>query len=446
MSPIHCGRCALLAFSLFSLGCGSSTAVEEEQKKTTPSVVRGPEWVESSHGERPSDTLAAFPISTRTLVIAMPESTWANMQGTLRSVCGSLGGGAPCTGAQVDAAPSVSAWHKGTLAMEGQTWASIGFRFRSNSDLADAWTKGNLRFPFRLTMDKWEDEVPTVKNQRFYGFKKLSLTSLAGDSTLLRHQIASAVYRAQGVPALQGAVVSLRLARGTDTLDLGPYALREVPDGPILSRWFVDGSGNQYEPSSKLGAYVKSEFSEGENDGAHTEVVAFFAALNSADRTANPTAWRASLRKVFDVDGFVRWMAVSQALGDNGSYGREAENYGLYGISGKLHWMALDLDKTFPAGPSRTRSVWYPGTAGSWPLVEKVLADSTLCEDYVKQLRTLTTSGDASAEKLGGHIRRFVLSSNPTVDPKLAPLFEFAAPRAVVVDSSLTSHPCPRKE
>lgn len=445
MSPTHCGRCVLLAFSLIALGCGSSTAVEEEEKKSTPSVVRGPEWVESTHGNIPSDTLGAFPWVTRTLVVSMPETTWVNMTGSLKSVCGSMGSGT-CSGALLDGSKAVSEWHKANLVADGQTWASVGFRFRSNSELADAWAKSTNQYPFRITMDKWEDDVPTVKNQRFYGFKKLTLTSLAGDSTSIRHQVASAVYRSQGVPALQGAVVKLRLARGTDTMDLGPYALREVPDGPILSRWFADGSGNEYEPSSKLDTYVKAEFSEGENDGTHTDLISFFAALNSSERTSNPAAWRTSLRKVFDVDGFVRWMAVSQALGDHGSYGREAGNYGLYGLNGKIRWMALNLDKTLSAGSARSRGVWYPGTAGSWPLAEKVLADSILCEDYSRQLRALVTTGDATSDKLGAQIRRFVVSSNPSVDPRLAPLFEFAAQRMIAVDTSLSSHPCPRKE
>lgn len=445
MSPTHCGRCVLLAFSLISLGCGSSTAVVEEEKKPTPSVVRGPEWVESTHGNNPSDTLGAFPWVSRTLVISMPETTWVNMTGALKSVCGDKGGGS-CTGALLDGSEAVSEWHKANLVADGQTWAAVGFRFRSNSQLADAWAKSTNQYPFRITMDKWEDDVPMVKNQRFYGFKKLTLTSLAEDSSFVRHQIASAVYRAQGVPALQGAVVNLRLARGTDTMDLGPYALREVPDGPILSRWFADGSGNEYEPSSKLGTYVKAEFSEGENDGTHSDIIAFFAALNSPERTANPAAWRSSLRKVFALDTFVRWMAVSQALGDHGSYGRETGNYGLYGLNGKVRWLALDLDMTLSGGGSRTRGVWYPGTAGSWPLVEKVLADSMLCEDYSSQLRALVTTGNASPDKLGAFIRRFVVSSNPTVDPRLAPLFEFAAQRKIAVDTSLSSHPCPRKE
>lgn len=446
MNAVHGGRLGLLACSLLAFGCGSSTEVVDEEK--TKSAVRGPEWVESSHGNLPSDTVAAFPANIRTFVLAMPETTWVAMQASLNNVCGALGAGAACSGSLLDASPTVAAWHCGSVFVDGQTWASVGFRLRSNSDLADAWTKGTLRFPFRLTFDKWEDRVPAIKNQRFYGFKKLSLTSLSSDSSALRHQVASAVYRAQGVPALQGAVVQLKLVRGTDTLSMGLYALREVSDGPILSRWFASGSGNLYEPSSSLGSYVNADFSEGENDGTHTDVVAFLGALNSSTRISDPVAWRESLRKVFDVDRFVRWMAVSQALGDHGSYGRESGNYGLYGLDGKIRWMALDLDKTFPEGASRSRGVWYPGTAGSWPLIEKVLADSAFCQDYVRELRALTTTGDASADHLSARIRQegMILSSDPASDVRVRPLLDFAAQRAMVVDTSIANHPCPRKE
>lgn len=446
MNRVQGGRLGLLACSILAIGCGSSTEVVDEEK--TKTAVRGPEWVESSHGNLPSDTSAAFAATIRTFVLAMPETTWVAMQANLKSVCGAPGSGSTCSGSQLDASPAVASWHSGNVFVDGQTWASVGFRLRSNSDLADAWSKGTSRFPFRLTFDKWEDQVPTIKNQRFYGFKKLTLTSLSGDSSGLRHQVASAIYRAQGVPALQGAVVQLKLAHGTDTLALGPYALREVSDGPILSRWFTSGSGNLYEPASTLGTYAKADFSEGQNDGTHTDVIAFLGALNASSRQSDPVAWRASLRKVFDVDGFVRWMAVSQALGDHGSYGRETGNYGLYGLDGKIRWMALDLDKTFPEGASRTRGVWYPGTAGSWPLIEKVLADSAFCQDYVRELRALTTTGDGSTDHLSARIRHeaMILSSDPASDVRVKPLLDFAAQRAAVVDTSIANHPCPRKE
>jgi len=436
----------LLAGGLF-WGCGSSTEVEEEKD---PEIVRGPEWVESSHGNLPSDTTAAFPQATRrTLVLSMPDTAWNGMLETMYQVCGSgTGITANCTGSGLDAFPAVSAWHEGTLVADGQTWASVGFRLRSNGELADAWKAGSRRFPFRLTMDYWEDARPSIKNQRFYGFQKLSLLSLADDSSLLRHQVASALYRSAGVPVLQGTLVDFRLAHGTDTLSMGVYALREAVDEPVFGRWFSAKTGNWYEPSSILSSYVPGEFSEGDNDGTRTDVQAFLLSLQDSRRTTDPAAWRAALRATFDVSGFVKWLAVSTALGDHGSYGYEADNYGLYADNGTLHWVALDADQTFPAGNGLYRNVWHTSAATSWPLIGKVLADTMLCEEYVAATRKLvSSSGPLSPANLDTRIRLSsqILTGLPDASARMLPLLNFAAVRAGVVDTSLAAHPCPWK-
>lgn len=442
---IRCG--ALLAAATLLWGCGSSTEVEKEEE---PGIVRGPEWVESTHGNVPADTLAAFPqASRRTLVLSMPDTLWAGMLETMHRVCGSgTSISVNCTGSGLDAFPEVSAWHEGDLLADGQKWASVGFRLRSNGELADAWKAGTRRFPFRITMDKWEDVRPTIKNQRFHGFQKLSLLSLADDSTLLRHHAASALYRAAGVPVLRGTLVDFRLAHGSDTLDMGVYALREAVDEPFLGRWFSAKDGNWYEPSSILAAYVPAEFAEGDNDGTRTDVQAFLGALNDPRRTTDPATWRAGLRTAFDVTGFLKWLAVSTVLVDRGSYGYKAENYGLYADQGRLNWAALDADGTFPTGNGINRTVWHPESAANWPLIGKVLADSAFCAEYVANARGLVApAGPLSPANLEASLRASgrILSGVPDADARIQRLVGFAQARAAVVDTSLSAHPCPWK-
>lgn len=430
-------RPAILVASLMVWGCGSSTEVSEDES------TRGPEWIESSHGKVDPDTAKAFPAARRTLTIALPETTWNAIKVHLDDACAGATG---CTGSSLDAFPKISAWHMADLHIDGQKWASIGLRLPSNGDVADAWKAGKNRFPFRITMDKWEKEVPSIDNQRFYGFQKLSLHNLENDSSGLKHQVAGAVYRSQGVPAYRSTLVSLNLAKGKDTLKLGLYSLREMLDGPMLKRWFASNDGNLYEPASTLAAFVPAEFAEGENDGSFADVKAFLAALNATTRTTDRAFWRSTLAANFDVDRFLSWLAVSTTLGAKGSYGDEAENYALYADGTKLRWLALDVDDAFPTGAGLTRGIWHAGAAGTWPLIANVLADSVYCESYKAKVRALVAAtGPLSPANLKSAIDAVAATSLSGLDKaaeRPAKLLIFAEQRAAVVDTSVSNHAC----
>lgn len=430
-------------------GCGSST---ESDPEAPPAVVRGPEWRESTHGKlEVPDTAGALPLAARrSLLISFQEKTWDTILAAMTNACGPLGTSASCTGSGLDLFESVSAWHEAELSADGVKWAHVGIRLRSNSELADAWKARTNRFPFRITTDKWENEYPSIDNQRFYGFQKLSLNSLADDSTLLRHQVSSAVYRSHGVPAFRSTLVSLKVAHGSginDTLDLGVYSLREQIDGPMLSRWFSGNDGNLYEPASMLAAADATNaaaFAGDDNDKTYTDVFAFMAALHATDRTTAPAAWRTRLQGAFDLTGFVNWLAISTVLGDRGSYGNENDNYALYADGGVLRWMAMDLDQTIPTGVTGpVRGVWHQDEiAAGASLIRHVLADSVLCEQYRTKVATYATS-----ELADGRLSARVSALSGQLLPgstAAAKLQAYATVRKAAIDTSLSNNACPR--
>ncbi len=63
------------------------------------------------------------------------------------------------------------------LEFEGSTWWYVGIRYKGQSSLMSTWSSGNGKLPLRLDFDAYEDERPEVDNQRFFGFKELSLAS-----------------------------------------------------------------------------------------------------------------------------------------------------------------------------------------------------------------------------------------------------------------------------
>ena len=74
-----------------------------------------------------------------------------------------------------------------------------------------------------------------------------------------------------------------------------------------------------------------------------SDVIAAIEALN-ADKS-DPAAWRAGLEAVFNVDEFLRWLAVNTTIQNWDTYGSMAHNYYLYGDptdNGRLAWIPWD--------------------------------------------------------------------------------------------------------
>ena len=82
-----------------------------------------------------------------------------------------------------------------------------------------------------------------------------------------------------------------------------------------------------------------------------------FSGLCTADtRISNAEAWRAGLEAVFDVDGFLNWLAVNTVIQNWDTYGLMSHNYYLYNdpISGLLTWIPWDNNEAFKTGNMRT--------------------------------------------------------------------------------------------
>jgi spore coat protein CotH len=88
---------------------------------------------------------------------------------------------------------------------------------------------GILKLSFRFNFDKYEDEHPDTKNQRFYGFKKMTFSNGFKDSSLIRDKVAADLFRAAGVPAARGTFVRVYLDHGDGPVYMGLYTMIEDP-------------------------------------------------------------------------------------------------------------------------------------------------------------------------------------------------------------------------
>ena len=90
--------------------------------------------------------------------------------------------------------------------------------------------------------------------------------------------------------------------------------------------------------------------------GLPTLVQAFIEALN--DDTTDAEAWRAELEATFDVDAFLRYLALNNLIGNWDSYGNMTHNYYLYGdpaLDGRLVWIPWDFNEAMRTNGQTTK-------------------------------------------------------------------------------------------
>ena len=138
-------------------------------------------------------------------------------------------------------------WVEATVTFDGKTWTHVGVRYKGNSTLMGAWRSGSAKLPLKLDFDQFEDTYPEIENQRFYGFKQLSLGNNLNDATYLRDALSYDIMEAAGLVTPETAFYELLLDTGQGPVSLGLYTAVEVVDDTVIERSFKDASGNIYE-------------------------------------------------------------------------------------------------------------------------------------------------------------------------------------------------------
>ena len=246
-------------------------------------------------------------------------------------------------------------WVDATIDFNGETWEHVGFRLKGNSSLRSSWTSGNNKLPFKLDFDQFEDEYPATDNQRFYGFKQLSFSSNFADSSYLRETVAADLFRAAGVPSAQTAFYAVYVDTGDGPVYYGLYTAVEVVDDTLIQTQFGDDSGNVYKPSGSAATFAAGSYNEESYDKEtnlkaddYSDVEALLETLNSDLRLSDPSAWRAQLEVVFDVDEFLQWLAANTVMQNWDTYGSMSHNYYLYNdpTRNQLVWIPWDNNQS----------------------------------------------------------------------------------------------------
>ncbi len=328
-------------------------------------------------------------------------------------------------------------WAPVTVSFEGETWWQVGFRYKGNSTLSVGWASGKDGLPFKLDFDEFEDDYPSLDNQRFYGFKQLSFSNNDFDPSLQREKVTADIFRQAGVPAPHTAFYAVYVDKGDG---VGPhywglYTAIELPDDTLIETQFAVDSGNMYKPGGRGASFARGSFDEVSFDketnrsSDYSDILAVFDALHSATRRSDPAAWRAGLESAFDVEGFLRWLAANTLLQNFDAYGILAHNYYLYAdeTSGQLVWIPWDnnmaLLHSIPMNDSiraMRRRVPNFGTALTldldinpvrWPLIGFLMDDEQYRKRYLKLVAEISSEVFTPARMIPVYERNFELLS-----------------------------------
>ncbi len=387
----------LLAFGLAIFSCKKEIFVEYGEGLD--------DWTTATHSNdvSPNYGVVFNQSQVNRIDLVFTSDNWSDMQDDLADVQSSGGGGGPGGGGPTfsDQTPQ---YFECEFFFNDIEWYHVGVRYKGNSSL----NANSGKLPLRFQFDEFEDDYVEITNQRFYGFKELSMGSNYNDAAIMRDKTASDLFRNFGVPAVQTAFYEIWIDKGTGTAEYyGVYTMNEVVFDSFLSSYFGTETGNCYKPDGDGAAFASTGFTLDDfelktNDGASkSEIQEMYDILHSSLRTSNPTQWRANLEAVFDVDGFLKYLAANNTLQNWDTYGNMTHNYYLYHdpADGLLKWIVWDNNEAFTSGQgNRTALSLSMSEVGTdWPLINYIIDQSdynTTYENYLSNF--ITTSFEYS--------------------------------------------------
>jgi spore coat protein H len=379
--------------STLLVACRNETEEELDNQGTVTDLAI-PDWTDATHSNKAEPNYEiVFPQNqVNTIEIAMTKEDWSAIQTNMTSLFGfSFGsGGTQPGGAFPEVEPD---YVSVSLKFNGREWYKVGFRLKGNSTLRNSWRQGIYKLPFRLNLDRYEDTYPQLKNQRFYGFKELSLSPGANDNSLIREKVGSDIFRAAGLPCAQTAFCKVYINFGDGLKYCGVYTMVEVVDDTLVKNYFGSDKGNIYKPESTFQTFIQSQFEKKNNEAAgdYSDVQATLQALHSSLRTSDPASWRANLEKNFNADHFMKWLAVNTTMLNWDTYGRMAHNYYLYNEAGKgLTWIPWDNNECLMNRGNNTYTISLSTTGANWPLIRYLMDDPVYNAKYKFYMKEFT--------------------------------------------------------
>ncbi len=233
------------------------------------------------------------------------------------------------------------------VVFDGFSIPNCGFREKGNtSNKANADKK---KKPFKIAFDEFDD-------QEFDDLKKLNLNNGFDDPSLLHEAAALKLMRESGIIAPRTAWAKLYV----NGEYIGLYSLVENVDKAFLKLHFGGGAnndGNLYKTNRKSNVFfdwlgndpqayqekgLKLNTNEEENDWSR--LIDFIYFLNHYEGGD----FHQKLDSMFDVQNYLKILAVEKCVRSWDSYWGQGNNFYLYEHpDGQIRWIPWDLNETF---------------------------------------------------------------------------------------------------
>lgn len=261
--------------------------------------------------------------------------------------------------------------------------APVGVRLRGNTSRLHE--KKSFKIDFR-----------EFGGAKFFEYKKLNLKANVNDPSFVREALSLQQYREMGVLAARTHHVSLTI----NDEYMGLYLNVEQIDDVFLKMRFGHSNGYMYKcnwganlASSNQafdGVLMESEINK--STDTRTEISQFIATLNGTSDADFPSV----IETIFEVDRYLRQLAVEALIGHWDGYSYNQNNYYLYynANTSKVEFIPYDVDNTWGIDwvdkdwATYNLNTWYmPGQAR--PLTKRILSVPAYQEKYKAYLRTL---------------------------------------------------------
>jgi spore coat protein H len=383
-------------------GTGTDTATVRVTAPLDDTDFQTTDWTDETHSKSADPNFAEVfdDAQVKRFDIVITSERWQSMLDDMTELYGTFGGGfgPPPGGELIETEDPI--FVPAEVFYNGIQWYRVGVRFKGNSSLQTSWESGILKLSFKLDFDEFEDDYPQIDNQRFYGFKKLSLKNNYEDRSLLREKVTADVLADAGLPVSHTALYELHVDHGDGPEYFGLYTLVEEVDNTVIKTQFSDDDGNLYKPEDTGASFVSGTFNEtdfekktNEDDEDWTDILALFTALHDGTRTTAPATWRANLESVLDTDVFLKWLAVNTVVQNWDSYGKMTQNYYLYNDpdTGRLTWIPWDHNEALQEGKlGGALDLDFANIeSGGWPLIEYLYADDVYRAQYDQFVREI---------------------------------------------------------
>lgn len=291
-------------------------------------------------------------------------------------------------------------WAIGSVTVGDQTFDKVGIRYKGNGTIGDA--SRTARKSFKIDLDRHGG------SGRFLGSKAINLHSGVADPSRGRETLGYWLYRDAEVPAPRTTLAEVRITvEGKfDNHLLGVYTIVEPVDKAFLRVHFGTGDGLLMKPEGQRDfVYRGDDWARYEKPLApkrapnKEEIERFIAFCKLVDK-ADDAEFNRKISDSLDVEGYLRFLAVTAMQSNLDSFFSLGHNYMLYlhPKTGRFHFFPWDLDRSLANMPffgthaqQMDLSLSRP-YFGSHRLTERVLSVPGMKEKYNAVLKDIATT------------------------------------------------------